>query len=115
MAESIIVNRVNGRNKFISVPTDATNAQSFATDFLEGLWAVYSHDSSVGSDVVGTAPDVVNVMFKNTTTGAKGYATIYVAKTKTDDQIFSTLMGLTLNGVLVDEAYVISRRTAERY
>jgi hypothetical protein len=116
MAESIIVNRISGKNKFITVPTDSTNAVAFAGTFLEGEYAVYEKDTVIGaSDVVGSAPDLLNVMFKNKTSGLKGYATLSVKKTTTDEAVFAVLMGLTLNGVLIDEAYVISRRQADRW
>jgi len=115
MAESIIINRIGGKNKFITVPTDLAGASAFAGVFLEGEWATYEKGTPEGSDVVTVAPDAVNLMYKNKATGLKGYATILVKATKSDSAIFTALMGLTLNGVLIDEAYILSRKTVERF
>lgn len=113
--KSLIVNNLNGKNYFIPVPCNDEKATTFATTFLGGAYAVYAHYmTTAGSDVV-TACDDVNIMFKNKASGKKGYMSIKVATTRTDEQIFSILMGLTLNGVLIDEAYVISRKTATRF
>lgn len=114
--KSLVINRVNNKNNFVTLPCGSAEAASFAGAFMDGEYAVYEIDSVVGSsDVVATAPDVANVMFKNKASGKKGYASLMVDATTTDEQIFSVLMGLTLNGVLIDEAYVLGRRTATRF
>lgn len=115
MAESLIVNHINGKNNFIVVPASSTEAETFASTFLDGGYGVYELFGDSGSDTVAVAPDDINIMFKNTSTGMKSYLTAKVAATVTDEQIFAVLMGLTLNGVLIDEAYVISRKTATRW
>lgn len=115
MAKSLIINQLNGKNSFLTVPCSDTLAATFATTFLAGAYAVYQYvmTSSV-SDVVVAADDV-NIMFKNKASGKKSYMTIKVDPSTTDEAIFTVLMGLTLNGVLIDEAYVISRRSATRF
>lgn len=114
--KSLVINRVNGKNNFVTLPCASADASTFAGTFLDGEYAVYEVDSMVGaSDVVAVAPDIANVMFKNKASGKKGYASLMVEATKTDEQIFAVLMGLTLNGVLIDEAYVLSRRTATKF
>lgn len=115
MAESLIVNNINGKNSFITVPTTEANATAFASTFLGGAYAVYEKALDSGNDTVAVAPDDLNIMFKNKASGKKGYMSIKVASTKPDETIFNALMGLTLNGVLIDEAYVISRKTATRW
>lgn len=115
MAKSLIINQLNGKNTFISVPTDNTNAAGFASTFLDGAYAVYElTDTTVGSATYAALDDV-NIMFKNKTSGSKSYMTIKVEPTKTDEAIFTAVMGKTFNGVLIDEAYVISRREATRF
>lgn len=114
MAKSLIINQINGKNSFITVPTGATEAEAFATEFLDGAYGVYGLDSTTSASDVFTTLDEVNIMFKNKTTGLKSYLTALVEPTKTDEAIFAGLMGLTLNGVLIDEAYVLRRATAKR-
>lgn len=114
MAKSLIINVVNGKSSFISVPTTEVNAQAFATDFLDGAFATYELAMTTAGNDVYTALDEVNVMFKNSASGLKSYATFYIEPSKTDDALFATLMGLTLNGVLIDQAYILSRRQAKR-
>lgn len=117
MAKTLIQNVVNGKNSFISVPTDATNAEAFATDFLDGMWAI----QDLKMTTAGTSTfaqgllDEMNIVFKNTTTGKKSYATFLIEKTKTDEAVFAALMGLTLNDVLIDEVYSLRRKTAIKY
>lgn len=116
MAESLIVNAVNGKSQFVTVPCSDTDADAFAVEFLEGAYAVYAQTSIVGaSDTVAVAPDDVNIMFKNKTSGRKGYMTIKVDATTTDGMVFSALIGKTLNGINIDEAYIIKRVTAKKY
>lgn len=113
MAKSLIINNINGKNSFIEVPTTDANATTFAQTFLDGAYAVYESVLQSGSDTVATAPDDVNIMFKNKASGKKGYMSIKTSSS--DETIFNALMGLTLNGVLIDEAYVITRKTATRW
>lgn len=114
MAKSLIINTLNGKNSFIPVPCADTEATAFAQTFLDGAYAVYKKTmTTAGSDVVPVADDM-NIMFKNKASGKKSYMTIKVLPTRTDESVFAVLMGLTLNGVMIDEAYVISRRQATR-
>lgn len=115
MAKSMIINQINGKNTFIAVPCASAEAAAFATTFLDGAHVVYEFGSLEGASDVVVAVDDVNIMFKNKASGKKSYMTIKVAPTRTDESIFAVLMGLTLNGVLIDEAYVISRRSATRF
>ncbi|MDD5400759.1 MAG: hypothetical protein PHQ93_06210 [Sulfurimonas sp.] len=107
--KTMVINRVSGKNNTIYVPTDATNAQSFATTFLEGEYQVLSFVGEAGNDVVTTCYDC-NVMVKNTTTGLKAYLSFLAASNKTEEDIFTALKGLTINGVHVDEIYMISMK-----
>lgn len=115
MAKSLIINAINGKNAFISVPCASTEASAFATTFLDGAYAVYELNSTTATSDIVVAADDVNIMFKNKASGKKSYMTIKVDPSTTDEAIFTVLMGLTLNGVLIDEAYVISRRSATRF
>jgi len=107
MAKTLIVNRYNNKNHSFYVPTDETNAEAFASTFLDGEYMVLKPGTVVGSDVETAANDV-NIMVKNTGTGQKAYFSFMAKSTKSEDEIFSAIMGLTINGVLVDEAYIMS-------
>lgn len=113
--KALIANRVNGKTKTYEVPATAAEAQSFAETFLDGEFAIYESASIVGSDVVAVAPTLLNVMFKNTTTGDKGYMNVLLPANKTENDLFAALMGLTLNGIHIDYAMTITQRVAENF
>ncbi len=106
--KSLIRNKLGNKIKSIYVPATDEQAQDFATNFLDGEWEVLSYVGSEGSDVVTTANDV-NVMVK-ATDGSKTYFSFLADSTKDEDQIFTALKGLTINGVLVEEAYILGMR-----
>jgi len=110
MAKSLIINRVSGRNRSIYVPTDEANAEAFAADFLDGEYQVLKLDATTGTEIETSALDV-NIQVKNTTTGAKTYFNMLVSSSKTEEDIFAALMGLTIDDVVVDQAYIISMKT----
>lgn len=107
--KSMIINRVSGKNSTIYVPTNAANAQTFATTFLDGEYQVLSFESEAGNDIVTSCYEC-NVMIKNTTSGLKSYLSFLSASNKTEQDVFTALKGLTINGVLVDEIYMISMK-----
>lgn len=108
MAKTLIRNKLGSKTKSIYVPCTDTQAQTFATDFLDGEWEILSYVGSEGSDAVTTANDV-SVMVK-ATDGSKTYFSFIADATKDEDQIFTALKGLTINGVLVDQAYILGMR-----
>ncbi|SFV58274.1 hypothetical protein MNB_SM-7-1321 [hydrothermal vent metagenome] len=108
MARSMIRNKLGAKTKTFYVPATDEQAQSFATDFLEGEWSVLSFVGEEGSDAVTTANDV-NVMVK-ATDGAKTYFSFLADSSKDEDAIFTALKGLTINGVKVEEAYILGMR-----
>jgi len=108
MAKSMIRNRINGKTKTFYVPTSATNAEDFCTNFLDGEYEVLSFTSTEGSDAVTVANDV-NVMVKDTA-GQKTYFSFLADSAKDEDAIFTALNGLTINGVLVSEAYILGMK-----
>ncbi len=109
MGKSLIVNRVNGKNHTFAVPAGETEADTFASTFLDGEYQVLKKGSVVGTDTETDWLDV-NLMLKASATGLKTYMNILVKTSKTEEDIFSAVIGLNINGVLVDEAYVISMR-----
>lgn len=114
MSKSMIINVVNEKKSFIPVPTNDTLAAEFATNFLDGEFAVYSLlETTPGADVFAELDDV-NVMFKDSTTGGKGYMSMLVEPSVTDEVIFASLVGMTLNSVNIDQAYIISRRKTKK-
>ncbi len=115
MAKSLITNRVNGSTKTYAVATSPANAQTFAEAFLEGEYAIYKSVAKVGNDVVTAAPILFSVMFKDETTGAKGYANFVLPASKTENDLFTALMGTTLNGVKIDYVTTMSQRICEKF
>lgn len=109
MAKTLIINRLNEKNHSIYIPTSATNAESFASSFLDGEYAIYSLDSSVGTETELEAWDI-QVMIKNSTTKVKSYISLLMKSNKTEEDLFTVLKGLTINGVLVDECYITSMK-----
>lgn len=108
MAKTLIRNLLGSKTKSFYVPATDTQANSFATDFLEGEWDIHSLVGSEGSDAVTTANDV-SVMVK-ATDGTKTYFNFLADAGKNEDEIFTALKGLTLNGVLVEEAYILGMK-----
>jgi TctA family transporter len=109
MAKSMIINRFSGKNNVVYLPCDDTQATSFATDFLDGEYQVLKAGTVSGSDVV-TSYYEVGCMVKNTTSGVKAYMNMLVLPTKTEEDIFNSLIGLTINEVLVDEVFIMSMK-----
>jgi len=109
MAKSIIINRFNGKNHHITLPCDDTVATTFASDMLDGEYQVLKFDAEAGSETEVSYKEV-QVMVKNTTTKLKTYLNLKVKTSKNEQDIFGALLGLTINGILVDEAFIISDR-----
>lgn len=108
MAKTLIRNKLGEKNKSFYVPTNDTNALAFASDFLDGEYEVLEMVGTSGSDVVTIANDV-NVMVKSAT-GTKTYFSFLADNTKNEDEIFTALKGLTINGVLVEQAYILGMK-----
>lgn len=106
MARSIIKNQVGEFKQTINVPASPTNAASFADAVLDGFYEVYSEGATSGSDAVTDAAEV-NAMVKNTA-GVKTYVSFLADSSKTTAEILTGLKGLTINGVHVDEAVILS-------
>lgn len=113
--KSIITNLISGKTKFISVPTNAVNAQAFAENFLEGDYAVYAQSSVVGTDTVTVAPVIFDVYFKNIESDDKGYLTLWVPHNKTENDVITVLKGLSLNGVNNIDYVFCKQRVAEKF
>lgn len=109
MAKSLLLNRINGKNYSVNLPCSATLANTFAQSFIDGEYAIYNLNSSVGSDVETEAWDI-QVMIKNTTTKVKSYISLLMKSNKTEEDLFAVLRGLTINGILVDECYITSMK-----
>ncbi len=109
MAKSIIINRFNGKNHTITLPATDTVAATFAQNVLEGEYKVYAFDTEVGLDTE-TSYKEMQVMVKNTTSEMKTYLNLKVKSTKSEEDVFAAVIGLTVNGILIDEAYVISNK-----
>jgi len=107
--KSLILNRINEKNKMFNVPTDETNAAAFASEFLEGEYIVYKFDQEIGTTDTETDVLDTNVMVKNSTTGEKTYFRSYLKSTVSHEDLFATLNGLTINGVVGDEFYVVGQ------
>lgn len=109
MGKSLIINRINNKNHSFYVPAGETEADTFASTFLDGEYQVLKVGTTIGTDTE-TAVNDVNMMVKNSTSGQKAYLNMLTKSTKSEDELFSAVIGLTINGVLVDEAYIISMK-----
>ena len=111
MAKSLIRNKLGQKVKSFYVPATDALATDFATNFLDGEYEVLAYVGTEGSDAVTVANDV-NVMVK-ATDGTKTYFSFLADSTKDENAIFSALKGLTLNGVLVAEAYILGMKQVQ--
>ena len=109
MAKSLIINRYNNSNHWITVPADEATADTFASTFLDGEYQVLKFDTAVGTDTE-TGYQEMQVMVKNTTTKKKTYLNMKVKSNKTENDVFTALIGLTINGIVVDECFLISHK-----
>lgn len=109
MAKSMILNRFNGKTNTIYVPADASTAGAFASALLDGEYQVLSLDTELGNDTE-TAYQEVQVMVKNSTTQDKTYVNMKCKTNKSEDEIFTVLKGLTINGIHIDECYMMAQR-----
>ncbi len=109
MAKSIVVNRVNQKNYTVTLPCDAGEAASFASAILEGEYSVYEYDTQAGTETE-TSYKQMQIMLKNATSGVKTYVNLAVKANKSEEDVFTALIGKTINNVVVDEAFIISNR-----
>ncbi|MDD2651722.1 MAG: hypothetical protein PHX44_01650 [Sulfurimonas sp.] len=110
MSKSLVINRFSGKNHSITLPCDDTVAATFASAVLDGEFAVYSLATTSGASDVETSYKDMQIMVKNSTTAEKTYLNIKVKANKSEEDVFAVLIGMTINGVVVDEAFVISNR-----
>ena len=111
MANAIIRNLINGKVKTIKVPCTGEEAVAFADEFLEGEYEVLEFDTEVGTDSNdNTGAMEMQIMVKNSTTDLKAYFTLVAKSGKDEDEVFTALKGLTLNGVLVDTVYCLGMK-----
>lgn len=109
MAKSILVNRFNGKNHSITLPCADTVATTFAAAMLDGEYQVFKFDVEAGIDTE-VAYKEMQIMVKNSITREKTYLNVKVKTSKVETDVFAALIGLTINGILVDEAFIVSDR-----
>lgn len=90
------------------VPMNATNAESFASKYLEGTYKVFEELGSIGSDTGVVSANAVTIFVSDTTTGKKAYLRFIASATKNETEIRSALMGLTIDGFVVDKVSIIN-------
>ncbi|NOQ31682.1 MAG: hypothetical protein GQ570_11225 [Helicobacteraceae bacterium] len=106
--KSMIKNALGNTTKNIYVPCDAVNAETFASEFLDGTYKVYESLNKVGTDNAVTTAYQVNLQFSDSTTGRKGYLDFIAKETLDTEQIGNTLKGLTIDGVTIDTVSVFT-------
>lgn len=109
MSKSIILNRVNGKNRSFSLPCSEVDASAFAAAVLDGEYNVYKFGTETGTETETTWSEM-QVMVKNSTTKEKTYLNLKVKANKSEADVFAALIGLTVNGITIDEAFIISNR-----
>lgn len=116
MPKTLIVNRVNGSTSTISIPATVALAESFATAFLDGEYAIYESVAKVGSDVVATAPTSLNLKWwSDENPRDKAFATLLIPANKTENDLFAVMKGLTLNGVKADNIEAMTQRVVQNF
>lgn len=105
--KSYIVNQLGSVTLHSYLPMSPANAETVCADLLDGTYAVYEATTEVGSDNGVTLAFDANVQFRNSTTGKKGYWKGIVKSTVNPDDIQMAFMGLTINGILIDEVIVL--------
>lgn len=76
---------------------------------LDGEYQVLKFDVESGIDTEVAYKDM-QVMVKNSVSKMKTYLNIKVKTSKNEQDVFAVLIGLTVNGIVVDEAFIISDR-----
>ena len=107
--KSLIRNALGDKILNTYVPMTPTNANTFATDMLEGTWSIYEAGAETGTDVATSAIDVT-CQVRNSGTGKKAYLRFIAKANKNGDEIQTVLTGLTVDGILIDEVVIISLR-----
>lgn len=92
------------------LPMTAVNAATFCADIMEGTYSIYEEGTKVGSDVGVTLAYDTQVQIRNSVTGKKTYLRFIAKSTANPDEIQTTLTGLTVNGILIDEVVIIAFR-----
>ncbi len=105
--KSLIRNQLGDKLVNNYVPMSAANAATLATIFLLGTWKVYSALSTKVDSKTDVSGLDVSVQVSDTTTGKKAYLNFIVGATKNEDDIRAVLIGLTINGVVIDKVAII--------
>jgi hypothetical protein len=116
MPKTLLTNRVNGKTKTYAVPATPALAEAFATEFLAGEYAIYKSVAKVGNDTVAVAPTLISVKFwADANPNNKGFANFVIPSTKTESDLFAAMVGLTLNGIKIDQVASMSQRICEKF
>lgn len=109
MAKTMVQNKLGVKTNSFYLPASTTVAQSFCENFLDGEYAGFELTSTTGSDVAASYNQVTVV--GSNEAGRKVYLNLAVKATKTEDEIYTALAGLTLNGVKFDNIAITSMRS----
>jgi hypothetical protein len=112
MAKSMIINTLGGKNLTSYVPCDATVAQTFAEDCLEGKYSIYEEKSVVGTDTASTAR-YVTVQIKDETLLSSRFMNFIIKTSKNEGDVITALAGKTFDGIKADKVVVVSMRSAQ--
>lgn len=107
--KSLIRNQLGNTIRSFNLPCDSTVAETFATNNLDGEYAIYESEGIAGNDVETQVNQVTSTL-KNTTSDKKITIDFYAKSTLSEDEIRTALVGTTINGVSVDEVYIIGMR-----
>lgn len=113
--KTMVLNTVNAKTSTYFFPCTAEQAQAFCTEFLEGEYAVYEKSGEEGNETVAVAPTLFSVKMRDETTKDIAFANFVVPASKTENDLFTVLLGKTLNGVKVDYVETVSQRICEKF
>jgi len=105
MAKTLIRNVLGGKSFSFYVPANDENAQGFCSAILQGEYEGLIEQGVEGNDTVAGGYNKVTVLIEDNA-GQKLYVNMACPVTKSEEDIYNALAGVTLNGVHADKMYV---------
>jgi len=105
MAKTLIRNVLGGKSFSFYVPATDEKAQEFCATILEGEYEGLIEKGVEGNDTVTGGYNKVTVLIEDNA-GQKLYLNMACPITKSEEDIYNALNGVTLNGVHADKLYV---------
>lgn len=107
MAKTLIRNKLGNNNIVgMALSCGAEKAKAFADEFLQGEYAIYERKQSAGNEV--EAEFYRTTITGKSQAGLKTTFTLLTKAGKNENEVMNAFKELTINGVKLDEVYIIS-------